>query len=237
MLIGRKIKLGFTLLEILVVVSIIGILAAVVTANLMGAKASARDAERQANIRDLKNAIELYKNKYGVYPDACNGPTGSGAVKWSGQINSGFSCSDGSNNYIVDLAPEFISVLPVDPKLKGSKSGYVYTVNSDKTVFKLKAMNTVETENVDYTHPLKSCDIRVGLNSSGGLVSSNYLEAGLCSRMASGNFPPSCGGGGSDGGGSLEWRTSYGAWGGFAEKTTVGQEFQKFKDTTNIICR
>ncbi len=239
MLVGRKIKLGFTLLELLIVISIIGILAAIVTANLMEAKAGARDAERQANIRELKNAIELYKNKYGVYPDGCNGTTNRTTLKWSGQINSSFSCADGSNNYIVGLAPEFISALPIDPKLNSAQSGYVYTTNGDKTVYKLKAMRTVETEKVDYTHPLKSCDIRVGLNSSGGLINSNYLEAGLCSKasFASGNFPSSCGGGSGNSKGSVEWQTSYGAWGGFVEKLTTGQEFQRFGNTTDIICR
>lgn len=53
---------GFTLVELLVVVAIIGILATIAFLYLPLARAKARDAKRLSAMSDLKNALELYYN-------------------------------------------------------------------------------------------------------------------------------------------------------------------------------
>ncbi len=59
---------GFTLLELLVVISIIGILAATVTPALLGARQAAYTARAKAELRQIAIALELYQSAYGAYP-------------------------------------------------------------------------------------------------------------------------------------------------------------------------
>lgn len=65
---------GFTLIELLVVIAIIGILASTVLASLQSARASARDAARISEAKQLQNALEIYRTKNPSYPE-CNTAT------------------------------------------------------------------------------------------------------------------------------------------------------------------
>ena len=66
-------KRGFTLIELLVTITIIGVLAALITANLSDARARARDAKIKQNLVQLKTALRLYYNDYQTYPATGNG--------------------------------------------------------------------------------------------------------------------------------------------------------------------
>jgi prepilin-type N-terminal cleavage/methylation domain-containing protein len=60
--------LGFTLVEMLVVIVIIGILAGLLTGAVIMARSSARVGICRAEIAQLEMALEMYKNKFGEYP-------------------------------------------------------------------------------------------------------------------------------------------------------------------------
>src|SRR3989344_4015283 len=75
-------KRGFTLIEILVVVSIIGLLSSVFLVGLGGFRSRGRDARRLADLRQVQNALEVYYTKCQRYPGGVNCAAGDPAG-WS----------------------------------------------------------------------------------------------------------------------------------------------------------
>lgn len=61
-------KNAFTLLELLVVISVIGVLVAVILPNLVGVRARARDSALKNEMRQLKTALRMYYNDNQSYP-------------------------------------------------------------------------------------------------------------------------------------------------------------------------
>jgi prepilin-type N-terminal cleavage/methylation domain-containing protein len=142
---------GFTLVELIVVISIVGILASIVFANFGGARAAARDDIRKANLKELQLAIQLYKAQNGVYPKADPTCSPSGDSRWFGPgANTGpqFNSSNmtACANYINGIAPDMIASLPQDPKTQGGGLGYYY--RSDGTNYKLIARGSVESDKI-----------------------------------------------------------------------------------------
>ena len=67
---SRRISKGFTLIEILIVVIILGILAAIVIPQFSSASGDARKASLQSTVQTLRSQIALYKLQHGdTLPD------------------------------------------------------------------------------------------------------------------------------------------------------------------------
>jgi prepilin-type N-terminal cleavage/methylation domain-containing protein len=79
-------KRGFTLIELMVVIAIIGLLATIITASLSTARAKGRDAKRIADIKTIQTALDLYYNDNYKYPTALS-----------------------------SLVPNYLPVMPTDP--------------------------------------------------------------------------------------------------------------------------
>lgn len=104
-----KNKNGFSLIELLVVISIIAVLTAVLMINFVGARERSRDSEKIQNLNNLKNALRMYYNDYQAYPspgatnclDCLNTAIGSSYLV--GVLNIGYSytaTSDGNGFWV-----------------------------------------------------------------------------------------------------------------------------------------
>jgi len=62
------IKKSFTLIELLIVISIIGILSLIVVINISGAQEKARDTKRKADLESVKSALEAFRANKGQLP-------------------------------------------------------------------------------------------------------------------------------------------------------------------------
>lgn len=89
---------GFTTMELLIVIALIGILATIIILFVNSARAKGRDAQRMSDIEQIRTAIELYIIDNGVAPDMFAVDKES---SW--------------NNLSALLVPTYIPTLPIDP--------------------------------------------------------------------------------------------------------------------------
>ena len=61
-------KKAFTLVELLIVITIIGILASIGLGTFTSAQTKSRDVKRKAHLKQLSDAFEAYYNDHGQYP-------------------------------------------------------------------------------------------------------------------------------------------------------------------------
>ena len=160
-------RIGFTLIEVLVVVSIISILTSVLYVNFNAARENSRDQVRKTDMKQLQLAIELYKAQNGSYPasgcgSATNAFYGPGPAQ-SGSVPSGnyFNCD---TDWIVGLVPEFIAELPSDPTSE-SEAGQGFYYRSDGASYKLLIKDSVERNFItSYNQEFARCPAPSGNN-------------------------------------------------------------------------
>lgn len=97
---------GFTLIELIIVMVVIGILASIVYVSFTTTQQRSRDAQRDRDIMDVQRALDKYYAANGAYPSV-------------GADNTAYDLSTLSTA----LVPTYISQLPTPP----SSSPYQYT--------------------------------------------------------------------------------------------------------------
>ncbi|MFH0890923.1 MAG: type II secretion system protein [Candidatus Liptonbacteria bacterium] len=88
---------GFTLIEILIVVAIIGILVGTILVGLAPVQKGGRDARRLSDLRQAQNALELYFNRCGYYPGSVNCGGSAAAADWATMSTAVIGSSLGVN--------------------------------------------------------------------------------------------------------------------------------------------
>lgn len=107
-MINSKLR-GFTLVELLVVITIIGILTSIIVTGLTNAKKTGRDAKRVSDLKNIQVSLALYYNDNLHYP--CT--LGSGS----------------SNQCVPDFLGTYMTAVPKDPS-----TGVVYYYNPLNTL-------------------------------------------------------------------------------------------------------
>ena len=106
---------GFTLIELMVVIVILGILAGLIVPRIMGRPEEAKQLKAKMQIESLETALKLYKLDNGMYPDTEQGlqalieqpETGMVPKNWrkNGYLEKGRLPKDPWGNEFVYLSP------------------------------------------------------------------------------------------------------------------------------------
>jgi prepilin-type N-terminal cleavage/methylation domain-containing protein len=149
---------GFTLVELVVVMSIISLLASIITVNINGYMAKARDARRKADLRNIALALEIYYTSAGHYPIAtiwyasCWASPGynwipdNGNYNWTGNVLSQQphdpldTCSYWSfSNQVTTLAYNY---------------GYLSDTTGQKYILATRLENASDKNTIQYSDPV-----------------------------------------------------------------------------------
>lgn len=113
---------GFTIVELLIVIVVIAILAAITIVAYNGVQSRAKSAKVQQDLKSMQKLVELYKAENGSYP--------STSGNWS------FSSSS-ADGFIPSIVPTFASSLPRFTADSVVNGGHSYVYNSNGTNYKL----------------------------------------------------------------------------------------------------
>ena len=142
----RRARQGFTIVELLLVIAVIAVLAAIVIVAYSGIQDRARNAARVNDLSNLQKTIETYKIQNGSYPQT----TAESPANWhSVDVRTDSNCFNGSQN--TDWIPGVGSLPQSTPNPGGGVDGtggcYLYASNGVQYI--LSAWNMVNTPQTD----------------------------------------------------------------------------------------
>lgn len=116
-----SIKRGFTIVELLIVIVVIAILAAISVVAYNGVQTRARDNVRKSDLATIAKALDLYLTDNGEYPPH---PGNNG---WCTQM------SHPSHTTTVNALRTYISSVPQDPTYANTYRDYFYRKNGPQS--------------------------------------------------------------------------------------------------------
>ncbi len=126
----KKQRKGFTLVELVIVIAILGILAAYAVPKYQGLVEEARSAEARAQLGTVRSALGIYYAKnHGVYPD-----TISADLFAEGRIPTvEVTTSGGTVTSSYTVTPASLQDGTIDSTEITDVGGWIYDVSTDKT--------------------------------------------------------------------------------------------------------
>lgn len=103
----KKSKAGFTMVELLIVVAIIGLLVTLTLISISDIRAKTRDTQRVADIKAVQESLAMYQSNYGEFP-----------------VYDGYITGDDDMSLALE-AEGFVRSVPVDP-IDATEDGTIY---------------------------------------------------------------------------------------------------------------
>ena len=125
---------GFTLIEMVVVIAVIGVLMTIAFRGTAAIQGGARDVKRVKALNDMKALLEQYYAANGEYPDSDNAscdPAANG--QRSGTVGWPKAISDLVTSKVIEVATDIQN----DPS---TSKQYCYSSSTDKQTYRLGAM-------------------------------------------------------------------------------------------------
>lgn len=133
----RQTQAGFTLIELIVVMAIIGVLAAITVGSFSSSQLRGRDSRRKSDLSQIARALETYYNDRGVYPT----DTTAGEIVGCGTTALPTTCAWGqpfqqrATGATTDTI--YMVTLPSDPK--APNAAYFYDAAANQRSYQLYA--------------------------------------------------------------------------------------------------
>jgi prepilin-type N-terminal cleavage/methylation domain-containing protein len=161
---------GFTLIEVMVVITIIGLLASVVLSAMTTARAKARDTTRVQSVKELQKALELYRNANGGnYPCATTMPAcafGGGPVNTNGTASTPVFNTAIVSYLTLPLEATVFSSTPTWGSILYRTGGVTAApIRDSYTILLRRESDVVNSAGIIITGGT-FCDIRVGPNTN-----------------------------------------------------------------------
>lgn len=137
----RTPRSGFTLIELMVAISIIAILAAVGLVSYSSAQKVSRNSKRIQDLKAIQTALETYRTANGSYPVVTPDVAGT----WYSQC-SGWVQVASPNQVIPNMVPTYMSTIPADPALNtaANTNCYLYKGGSGGQEYKFMTWSNTE---------------------------------------------------------------------------------------------
>lgn len=157
MLVYKNKKNGFSLLELMIVMVILGILVGLVSGNFFTSLKKGRDAKRKADLAQIQRALEMYYEDKQAYPTKTPGGTG---FPFGEKFCETGACGSDEKVYMENVPDEV-------------KNGFSYQYDSDGTYYYL--LSCIENTQ----------DQGVGVSQNGYSGTDCGSDCGLCKYLVS----------------------------------------------------